>query len=117
MTTRGAAGLHRLGAVAYLWLATLLAAGTTLAVDEGASTAPPRAIVLVTVDTLRGDYVSANGHRHETTPVFDRLAGSGVNFTRAYSSSAWTAPAMASLFTGLYPTSHATATPPSSFMR
>jgi len=36
----------------------------------------------------------------------DSLAASGVVFTNAYSTSSWTNPAVASLFTSRYPSQH-----------
>jgi len=63
-------------------------------------------IVLVTIDTLRPDHCSAYGYHRPTTPFLERLAAEGVLFTRAYSTSSWTVPAMASLFTSLHPRSH-----------
>lgn len=70
--------------------------------------APPRpsAIVLVTVDTLRADAVSFAGYGLPTTPFLDGLAKDGVVFTHAYAPSSWTPPSMASIFTGLEPSSH-----------
>ena len=77
----------------------------------GAATVPaaaarPAAIVLVTVDTLRADRVSFDGYRFPTTPFLDRLASEGVVFERAYATSSWTPPTMASIFTGVPPMTH-----------
>lgn len=71
-----------------------------------AAAARPSAIVLVTVDTLRADRVSFDGYRLPTTPFLDRLAGEGVVFERAYGTSSWTPPTMASIFTGVPPMTH-----------
>lgn len=68
--------------------------------------AAPRAIVLVTIDTLRADRVGAYGHLRPTTPFLDRLAREGTLFENAFSSAAHTSPAHASLFTGLHPSQH-----------
>lgn len=70
----------------------------------------PSVVVLVSVDTLRADFVSFDGHSPQTTPFMDSLARDGVVFTQAYSTSSWTPPAMGSLLTGLYPTSHGVTT-------
>ncbi len=65
---------------------------------------PPRAgapnLLLITLDTLRADHVSAYGYERRTTPNLDRLAESGVLFENAIANSSWTLPAHASLFTG-----------------
>ena len=80
-------------------------------VRSGAANAPaaakrPRTIVLVTVDTLRADRVGFGGYALPTTPFLDRLARDGVVFERAYATSSWTPPTMASLFTGVAPMTH-----------
>lgn len=63
-------------------------------------------VLLIVIDAARADAFSAYGHHRGTTPNFDRFARQGVLFDSAFSTSSWTAPAHASLFTGLYPTSH-----------
>jgi len=63
-------------------------------------------VYLIVIDTLRRDSVSAYGYPRETTPSIDRLAGSGVLFENAFSTSSWTVPAMYSMITGLYPREH-----------
>lgn len=64
------------------------------------------AVVLVTLDTTRVDHLSCYGYPRETTPRLDALARRAVRFRRAWSTSSWTLPAHASLFTGLYPSRH-----------
>lgn len=66
----------------------------------------PNTVVLVTVDTLRADSVSFMGCERPTSPFIDSLAALGVVFDRAYSTSSWTVPAIASIFTSRYPSSH-----------
>jgi choline-sulfatase len=66
---------------------------------------PPN-IVLITVDTLRPDRLGYGGNTRPTSPCLDRLAQAGVVFTRATSVSGWTLPAMATVFTGHYPSEH-----------
>lgn len=63
-------------------------------------------VVLITIDTLRADHLSSYGYPVETSPWFDRLAGEGVVFRRAYAHSATTKPSHSSLFTSLYPLEH-----------
>jgi len=58
-------------------------------------------IVLVAIDTLRADAVSAYGAVAGTTPAFDRLAAEGLLYTHAFAPSPWTLPSHASLLTGL----------------
>jgi choline-sulfatase len=67
--------------------------------------APPRGLVLVTVDTLRADHVSSYGGV-VPTPAFETLAREGTLIEQAYTPTPSTAPAHASLFTGLHPWRH-----------
>jgi arylsulfatase A-like enzyme len=67
---------------------------------------PPKTrlhVLLLTVDTLRADYVSAYGYDRPTTPFLDSLIARGVRFTRAITPMARTTPALSSLMTGCYP--------------
>ena len=57
-------------------------------------------------DTVRADHVSADGYSRPTTPAIDALGRDGAVYLNAYTPSPWTLPAHASLFTGLYPSSH-----------
>ncbi len=68
---------------------------------------PPNVLLLV-VDTLLKDRVSAYGYHRETTPNIDRLAAEGALYQEAYTTASWTLPAHASLFTGLYTSTHET---------
>ena len=63
-------------------------------------------VVLITIDAMRADRLSASGYHRNTTPFIDSVAREGVRFTRAYSVSSWTAPSLASLMTGVLPTVH-----------
>lgn len=63
-------------------------------------------IVLITPDTLRGDHLSCYGYDKISTRFVDSLAEEGVLFENAISTSPWTLPSFASLFTSLYPTVH-----------
>jgi arylsulfatase A-like enzyme len=69
---------------------------------------PPsrRNVILITVDTLRPDRLSAYGYTKHHTPNFDRLAQEGVLFENAFCDVTWTTPSMASVMTGRYATVH-----------
>ena len=74
-----------------------------IALTEGCSPEggePRPSIVLVVIDTLRADAVSAYGAVEGTTPAFDALASRGLLYERAYAPSPWTLPSHASLLTG-----------------
>jgi len=61
---------------------------------------------MVVLDTTRADHLGLYGFEWPTSPFLDRLGSQAVVFRNAYSSSASTAPASASLFTSLYPRDH-----------
>ena len=83
----GAAALATLAAI-------MLACGPTASDDR-----PD--LLLVVLDTVRADAVSALGGRPGITPNLDALAVSGLLYTRAFAAGPWTLPSHASLFTGL----------------
>lgn len=65
-------------------------------------------IVLLVLDTQRADRLSCYGHTRETSPHLDALAADATHFPYAFSTAQWTMPSHASMFTGLYPSSHNT---------
>jgi len=86
---------------------TAPAPNTTAPAPETApSEDTPQAIVLVTMDTLRGDFMTFAGHDHPTTPYMQTLADEGVYFTSAFAPCSWTAPSMATIMTGVAPMTH-----------
>jgi arylsulfatase A-like enzyme len=72
---------------------------------RGLPPAPSNApnVLLITLDTLRADHMSAYGYPRATTPFMDRLAQGGVLFESAFANSSWTLPSHASLLTGRLP--------------
>jgi arylsulfatase A-like enzyme len=64
---------------------------------------PPRAIVLLVVDTLRADRLSSYGYAAHRTPHIDALAARGARFTRAHAVASWTVPSMGALLTARHP--------------
>ncbi|HET8774518.1 MAG TPA: sulfatase [Thermoanaerobaculia bacterium] len=65
---------------------------------------PP--IVLITLDTVRRDALGPYGGDPARTPGLTAFAGHASVYERAYTTSPWTLPAHASIFTGLYPSRH-----------
>lgn len=63
-------------------------------------------VLLVTLDQFRADCLGVAGHPLVRTPNLDRLAASGVRFTRHFSNCAPCGPARASLLTGLWQMNH-----------
>jgi choline-sulfatase len=62
-------------------------------------------VVVYLIDTLRPDVLGTYGGPGPT-PTIDRLAAGGTAFERAYSTTSWTRPAVASLFTALSVAAH-----------
>ncbi|MCL5005008.1 MAG: sulfatase-like hydrolase/transferase [Acidobacteria bacterium] len=74
-----------------------------------AATPPPAGspnIILITLDTVRADHLSAYGYSRPTTPHLDRFAQQGVLFENAIAATSWTLASHASIFTGLLPHQH-----------
>jgi arylsulfatase A-like enzyme len=58
-------------------------------------------ILLIVMDAARAESMSLYGYKRQTTPYLDEFAHDAVVFQNAISSSSWTLPAHATLFTGL----------------
>jgi arylsulfatase A-like enzyme len=82
------------------------------AVACGASPSPhPRSrpdVLVVSIDSLRADHLGCYGAERDTSPTIDLLAEQGVRFETVVSTTSWTLPAHAALFTGLYDPAHGT---------
>ena len=63
-------------------------------------------VLLLDLDTLRPDHLGCYGHGRPTSPHIDALATEGVLFEQAVSSTSWTLPAHAAMFTGLADSVH-----------
>lgn len=63
-------------------------------------------LVLISLDTLRAERLGSYGYHRPTSPNFDALASESALFEQAVTTSSWTLPAHATIFTGLYPISH-----------
>jgi len=67
---------------------------------------PPSNCLVLMVDSLRADHLGCYGCPRETSPVIDRLAREGAQFEQAFSTTSWTLPAHAALFTSLFDSVH-----------
>src|SRR5207244_1124948 len=78
--------------------------------DPITTAVPPPAgtpdVVLVSFDTTRADHLPTYASGRETSPHLTAFAADALLFTQAHSPAAWTLPAHASLFTGMYPSRH-----------
>ncbi|NET09197.1 MAG: sulfatase [Merismopedia sp. SIO2A8] len=63
-------------------------------------------IVFLVLDTQRADRLSCYGYPLPTSPHLDALATDATLFTGAIAPAQWTVPSHASMFTGVYPSSH-----------
>lgn len=70
-----------------------------------ATTGSPNVLVIV-VDTLRADHLSAYRYARPTSPMMERMAKQGVWFENAIAPCSWSLPSHASLLTGRYPLEH-----------
>jgi arylsulfatase A-like enzyme len=87
--------------------ATILLA-LTLSIPIGCREGRPSRpdVILITLDTTRVDHLGAYGYERQITSQIDHFAKDSVLYRRAWSTSSWTLPAHASIFTGKHPTSH-----------
>ena len=85
----------------------LLAVALLSSAACGRSPERPPNVILISVDTLRADYLNVYGYdAHVVSPNIDALAGEGVVHLNHITASPWTTPAHASLLTSLRPSSH-----------
>ena len=70
---------------------------------ENARPLPPPGspnVLLIVLDTVAAKHLSLNGYNRPTTTTLDELAARGIRFDWARSTSSWTLPSHASMFTG-----------------
>ena len=94
-----------------LWfLAFLIFLGFTACNSAPVSTSPKASInvVIIVMDTARQERFSCYGYKRDTSPYLTQLATKSTTYDHAYTPGGWTAPAHASLFTGLFPIAHQT---------
>ena len=63
-------------------------------------------ILLISLDTLRADRLSAYGYHRDTSPFMQQLADQGVLFTHSFVNTHGTPPSHATLFTSAYQQTH-----------
>jgi arylsulfatase A-like enzyme/Flp pilus assembly protein TadD len=99
---------RRDGTFRFRGAATAAALGATLAAPLGGgcgAPSPPRAVLLVTIDTCRADRLGCYGGG-VSTPAIDGLAADGTLFLQAGATAPITLPSHLSILTGLYPDRH-----------
>ncbi len=91
----------RLGAAMALLLATCAASCAQKSAPKDAPN-----IVFISIDSLRADHLGCYGYPKPTSPTIDALAAQGARFEWAISTTSWTLPSHAAMFTGLYDSAH-----------
>ncbi|HLY37158.1 MAG TPA: sulfatase [Candidatus Binatia bacterium] len=76
------------------------------AVARAAAPAGAPNVLLLMIDTLRADHLSCYGGTAVSTPHIDTLATGGLRYANMFSQASWTRPSVATILTGLYPSSH-----------
>ena len=67
----------------------------------------PRGVIVLVMDTARADAFTPFQLRTRVqTPAFDRLARTSAVFLNAYANENWTKPSVATILSGLYPSTH-----------
>jgi len=97
-------GLHRtpqIGHLILLFLVLASCAPMNARAASGDSASVP--VILISIDTLRADHLSAYGYTKIHTPHIDSFAQGGTRFTRAEAQIPLTLPSHTSLFTSTYP--------------
>lgn len=74
--------------------------------SQSGGTAPPRGVILISVDTLRADALLPPGGASSLPRLLARARRAGQVATRHYSASTYTLPSHVSLLSGAYPTAH-----------
>jgi arylsulfatase A-like enzyme len=77
--------------------------GCPLTLCAAQDAAPPAPVILISIDTLRADHLSAYGYTKIHTPHIDSFAQGGTLFTEAEAQVPLTLPSHMSLFTSTYP--------------
>jgi len=67
----------------------------------------PHPLIVLALDGLRADHLGCYGYGRDTSPSLDALAQESVRFEWAFAQAPSVAPSLASILTGLYPTTHA----------
>ncbi len=76
------------------------------AVPQGSGRVDVPNVFLIVMDTVRAQNLSVYGYPRKTTPFLEEFARDAVVFDKARSTSCWTLPSHATLFTSLYTCEH-----------
>jgi arylsulfatase A-like enzyme len=99
-----AKGLMAAATVSLLAFVVLMSCGGEKA-DEGGVVAGAHPVIVIALDGLRADALGSYG-APARTPAFDALAAESVRFEWAFAQAPHSQPSLATLFSGLYPTTN-----------
>ncbi len=88
---------------AFVWVTVF---GLLIPIGCRSGAVPSPDLIVITLDTTRANHLGAYGYARAISPSLDAFARDTVVFRAAWSTSSWTLPAHASIFTGKHPTSH-----------
>ncbi len=74
--------------------------------STGGGGVKPANVIVYLVDTLRADRLGAYGYERPISPSIDAFAERATLFENAIAQTSWTRPAVASVFTGMWPAAH-----------
>jgi arylsulfatase A-like enzyme len=108
VTTQAAiAALAAVALAAAILLAAAIHLGPRLLkAGRAGSVAPPRDVILISIDTLRADHLGCYGYPFPTTPNLDRFSQDAVRFSQAIAAAPATLISHASMMTSLLPGQH-----------
>ncbi|MFC2155560.1 sulfatase [Acidobacteriota bacterium] len=90
-----------------LYLLILILPALFLPVNCGKERVPEKKqIILISIDTLRGDHLNSYGYFRETAPNLFKLIKDSIYYREAYPNGCWTMPSHMSLLTGTLPSRH-----------
>lgn len=102
----GAAGVTAVRFLAIILLVPFVGA-ELWALGRARERPPPRPdIYIVVMDAFRADRLSYYGATRRLAPTLENFAADAVVFREAFTVSSWTKPAIASIFTSSYPSTH-----------
>jgi hypothetical protein len=99
---------YKLVSLLVMSLLALVLTGAAPPKKNAATASPnvPKRVLLISIDTLRPDYLSCYGNQRVQTPYIDALSQNGTTMDHAVAQIPLTLPSHASMLTGLYPTHH-----------
>jgi arylsulfatase A-like enzyme len=94
------------GLVAAVLLAVAAGCASPLPFGRPGYKCPDCNVILISIDTLRADHLSAYGHFRPTSPHIDRMAADGVLFESFFHNGGGTLPSHMTMLTSLHPLNH-----------